>query len=359
MNNSGTSYGLALASGVNAYLPLLSFAISARFFHLFSINPEFTFITQNGFMIALAILALIDIIADKIPVVDTLWDSIHTVLRPIAGALVVAACSNGASSVELPVESVLGAALAAMSHITKAVTRLTASVSTMGCLNIGLSLGEDVAVFIIILLAIFAPIVMLVFSIVFAVLFILFAPLLFSALSYRLRITFSILSWFIHSYFWQGSEPGPADFLLGLSDNDRAYLRQLSEGDTVLSGGVRLLWLRKSSGKGLWSSRRSAPSTWFVATDSAIILLPVSRPNLAQVIPFSEVQTLAFDPGLLMGTLRLLTRQGQTYNFTVLRASLDGAAELVEVLHMRHRLPFDTNASTGTRQGRTIRPQHI
>src|SRR5712691_451804 len=82
----GTPLGLALASGINAYLPLLSFAISARFLHLDKVNPNFAFITQNWFIIALAILTLIDFVADKVPVIDHTWDANHTVIRPIAGS---------------------------------------------------------------------------------------------------------------------------------------------------------------------------------------------------------------------------------------------------------------------------------
>src|SRR2546427_822126 len=90
----GTPLGLAFASGINTYLPLLSFAVSARFFHLYKINPTFAFITQDWFLSALVILTLIDFIADKIPVIDHTWDAIHTVIRPIAGALVAAASYN-------------------------------------------------------------------------------------------------------------------------------------------------------------------------------------------------------------------------------------------------------------------------
>ena len=58
MESLGTSYGLALAAGINAYLPLLSVAISARWFHLFTLSKNFAFITQDGFIIALVILAM-------------------------------------------------------------------------------------------------------------------------------------------------------------------------------------------------------------------------------------------------------------------------------------------------------------
>ena len=61
----GTPFGLAFASGLNAYLPLLAFSLSTRWLHLYRVHPQFDFITQSWFIAALAILALLDFVADK------------------------------------------------------------------------------------------------------------------------------------------------------------------------------------------------------------------------------------------------------------------------------------------------------
>ena len=220
----GTPLGLAFASGINAYLPLLSFAVSARFFHLYKINPTFAFITQDWFLSALVILTLIDFIADKIPVIDHTWDAIHTVIRPIAGALVAAASYNqfhlpgtkisAASSyipqamlsatssghilgtavptaVAVPTISlgllvilILGGLLATMSHTAKATTRLVSTFTTAGLLNVGLSLAEDILVLILVLLSLLVPIVMLILLVLFLI---VFAPRLFQAWGKRLK----------------------------------------------------------------------------------------------------------------------------------------------------------------------------
>src|SRR5690349_17267010 len=109
--NYGTSYGLAFSSGVNAYLPLLSFAIAVRWFHLYQVNPQYAFITQNWFIAVLILLTIADLVADKIPYVDHVWDLIHTVLRPIAGALVAAASDSQATGAGQVVPLVIGAGL--------------------------------------------------------------------------------------------------------------------------------------------------------------------------------------------------------------------------------------------------------
>ena len=183
----GTPFGLAFASGLNAYLPLLSFALSVRWLHLYTVNPHFTFITQNWFMAALVILTLLDFVADKIPFIDHVWNAIHTVVRPIAGAVVAVVASShllpvayitvvashsgpGAAiaalsaipvtGIGLLVILIIGGGLAILSHSTKSTVRLVSTITTASFLNGVLSLVEDVLVFIVILLSLFASAVM-------------------------------------------------------------------------------------------------------------------------------------------------------------------------------------------------------
>lgn len=185
----GTPFGLAFASGLNAYLPLLSFALSVRWLRLYTVNPHFTFITQNWFMAVLVILTLLDFVADKIPLIDHVWNAIHTAVRPIAGAVVAVVASShllpvayitavashsepGAAIVALsaiPVAGVgllviliIGGGLATLSHSTKSIARFVSTITTASFLNGVLSLVEDILVFIVILLSLFASAVMLI-----------------------------------------------------------------------------------------------------------------------------------------------------------------------------------------------------
>ena len=206
----GTPLGLGFASGFNAYLPLLSFAIAVRWLHVYKVNPSFAFITQDWFIIALAILTIVDFVANKIPLIDHAWDVTHTVIRPIAGAIVAAASTNqlpgpgtifsmmsihpalGAiilAASSIPVAGIglliillLGGILAALSHTAKATTRLVSTFTTAGFFNPVLSILEDGIVFIAILLSLFAPIVMLILLVLFVV---IFGPHLFRAWSSR------------------------------------------------------------------------------------------------------------------------------------------------------------------------------
>ena len=202
----GLTYGLAFASGINAYFPLLAFAIVARWFHLYKVNPNFSFITQTWFMIALLILAVADLLADKIPVIDHIWDAIHTFIRPVAGAFVAAASDNRIHvlpnttymgthimamginlSLTLVVVMITGGVLALMTHVTKASTRLASTATTAGLLNIVLSIIEDIGVVIATLLSLFAPAVMFVVVILFVLIFLLLARRILRLFSRRRR----------------------------------------------------------------------------------------------------------------------------------------------------------------------------
>jgi hypothetical protein len=174
----GTSYGLAFASGINAYLPLLSFALAARFFHLYKVNPDFAYITQDWFLIALAMLALADIFADKIPGVDHIWDAIHTVLRPIAGALVAAASGQAVAGPGLVTALAFGGTVAGATHATKATTRIASTAATVGFGNIFLSVGEDIVMVASVLLSLLAPSIMVIALALLLVLFFLLLPLI-------------------------------------------------------------------------------------------------------------------------------------------------------------------------------------
>ncbi len=183
----GTPFGLAFASGLNAYLPMLAFTIAVRWFNLYKVNPNFAFITSNWFIAALVVLTILDFVADKIPLIDHGWDAIHTVVRPLAGAVVAAASSHytlGAHSTAFTTYAhsgiaiaalsstismtgfgllavlLIGGALAALTHTTKSTTRFFSTITTAGFLNIGLSFAEDILVVIVILLSLFASSIM-------------------------------------------------------------------------------------------------------------------------------------------------------------------------------------------------------
>ena len=88
----------------------------------------------------------IEFVADKMPWVDTLWDGVHTAIRPLGGALIAVATLGEASPTVQGLVALLGGAVAASSHVTKAGTRAIANASPEPFSNWMLSLSEDVFV---------------------------------------------------------------------------------------------------------------------------------------------------------------------------------------------------------------------
>ena len=91
-------------------------------------------------------LYVVEFVADKIPWVDSIWDAVHTVIRPVGGALIAVATLGDASPAVEGLVALLGGTLAAGTHFTKAGTRAVANTSPEPFSNWILSIAEDVFV---------------------------------------------------------------------------------------------------------------------------------------------------------------------------------------------------------------------
>jgi hypothetical protein len=103
------------------------------------------------------VLFLCEAVADKIPYVDTAWDAVHTVIRPVAGAVVAALLAGHDGSLSQLTAGAVGGSTALASHLVKAGTRMAVNTSPEPFSNILLSLAEDVGVAGIIVFALFHP----------------------------------------------------------------------------------------------------------------------------------------------------------------------------------------------------------
>jgi len=138
-----SAFGLSSASGLNAYIPLLTVALLARWTNWVKLNPPFDILTNEWVILALLVLLTIEIIVDKIPAADSLNDVIQTFVRPAAGAILFAA-STRAIDLHPILAVILGLVLAFGVHAVKATARPVVSVSTGGVGNAFVSAGEDV-----------------------------------------------------------------------------------------------------------------------------------------------------------------------------------------------------------------------
>lgn len=344
---SSMAAGLAFLSGINAYLPLLIVGILAQF-HLvpgFRLNPEYAFLTNYITLIILAVLTILNFAADKIPGSSAIWNTVHTILRPIAGALVAGAVGIDHHSLPLVI---LGAVMATLSHAAKMGVRTSASAVTGGGATPVLGVVEDIGVGIGVILVFVAPLVLLFLMLVFLVLFIIFAPSFLDAIRYQWRVMAAFLS-------TRPQQPaGPLDFLGRLNPTDRALLAQALPQSQV-QAGVELLWHRRLTGRGPWGKRRVALPTWFVAADKALLFFPPARSRLALVVPFASVRSLDLKKGLAKSSLKMQEHSGQKHEFTILRTQQRTAEQVIAMLYTYHHLP-----STTTQKARvSVRPSWL
>lgn len=142
------------ASGINAYLVVVVLGVLGRFGGIEAV-PEA--LTRTDVLIVAGILCLVEFVADKIPYVDSAWDAISTAIRPTAGAVIGLLIAGDATSLEQAVLAASGGAAALVSHLVKGGLRLIVNTSPEPVTNIGVSLGEDVAVVGVTTLTVLAP----------------------------------------------------------------------------------------------------------------------------------------------------------------------------------------------------------
>ena len=166
----GRAAGLSLAAGLNLYATLLATSLAVRF-DLVELPAEYDALGSDWALIALAILYLIEFLTDKVPWLDTTWDLIHTIVRPLGGALLaVAAAGPNPAGVDVAL-GLLGASLAGTSHVTKSTTRFAANLSFIPGLGFVLSLVEDVIAIALAVMVVFVPLVALATAVVLVLIF--------------------------------------------------------------------------------------------------------------------------------------------------------------------------------------------
>ncbi|RZL35406.1 MAG: DUF4126 domain-containing protein [Rubrivivax sp.] len=140
---------LGWASGLRLYLTVLLVGIAGHWGWV-PLPPGLQVLASPLVMACAAVLAAVEFLADKIPLVDSAWDALHTLIRIPAGAALVAGLVSGWAgdhgSAWPIVAALLGGGLAATAHTAKASTRAAANTSPEPFSNIGLSLMGDVAV---------------------------------------------------------------------------------------------------------------------------------------------------------------------------------------------------------------------
>ncbi len=143
------------ASGINAYAVVLLLGI----FGATGVADDVPEALQRpDVLIVAGVLFLCEAVADKIPYVDSAWDSVHTVVRPVTGAVVAALLAGESGSLPELAAGAIGGSTALLSHLVKAGTRMAVNTSPEPVSNIVISVAEDLGVAGIVTFAIFNPV---------------------------------------------------------------------------------------------------------------------------------------------------------------------------------------------------------
>lgn len=156
------AFGLSGSAGLNAYIPLLVVALAARFplsDPLVKLQAPYDLLGSWWAIGLIAVLLVVEIVADKIPAVDTVNDGIQTFVRPAAGAILFAGSTNVVTDIHPILALGAGLLVAGGVHATKAAARPVVTVSTAGVGNPIVSTLEDIVALVVSLLAVVLPII--------------------------------------------------------------------------------------------------------------------------------------------------------------------------------------------------------
>ena len=177
------SMGMAWASGINLYATLAVLGIMGATGNI-DLPPDLEILTNPIVIVAACAMYVVEFFADKIPGVDTVWDTLHTFVRIPAGTMLAAGALGDVSPAAELAALILGGGLVGVSHGVKAGSRVLINSSPEPFTNWGASITEDVAVLGGLWVALYHPVVFLVLLGVFILLAIWLLPKLWRAIKF-------------------------------------------------------------------------------------------------------------------------------------------------------------------------------
>lgn len=166
--NIFSAFGLSGAAGFNAYIPLLVVGLLTRYTELWHLQAPFDTLGSPVVLIVLAILGLVDFLADKIPIVDHAAHIFGMIANPVAGAILFASQAHILTDLHPAVALLAGVVVAGGLHASRAAIRPVATATTGGIGNPVLSLLEDGTALALSALAIFLPVLAFVLVLILA-----------------------------------------------------------------------------------------------------------------------------------------------------------------------------------------------
>lgn len=164
-----------MPAGLNAYIPLLAVALADRYTGLVRLAAPYDVISSPVAIAVIAILLGIELLADKLPIVDHVNDLIQSGIRPSAGAVLLMASTDTVESINPIVAMILGLLVAGGIHTAKTSFRPIVTATTAGVGNPIVSAIEDGVAIVVTVVALIAPVVIaIVLIMVISLLFMMF-----------------------------------------------------------------------------------------------------------------------------------------------------------------------------------------
>jgi hypothetical protein len=159
----GSALGLSFVAGMRLYATVLAVGLGVRFgfLHLHQSLQGLDVLAHPAVLVTAGVAFLAEFVSDKIPWFDSLWDSVHTFIRPVGAAFLGAAALGDLDPVMRTLMVIACGSVALTSHSTKAATRVAVNHSPEPFSNIGLSLAGDVAAPVGVWMALNHPLIML------------------------------------------------------------------------------------------------------------------------------------------------------------------------------------------------------
>ena len=196
VNLLAVALGLACLAGINLYLTVFATGLAIHF-HWITLAPAYQSLEVLGDPVIVTIagiLYFLEFFADKIPWIDSAWDAVHTIIRPIGGALLAIQVLGHPSPAFTVIVALLAGGTTLIAHTAKAATRLATNTSPEPFSNIGLSLGEDAAVLGGLALVHFNPLLALSIFVLGIAAFLYFAPKILRAMKAKIWLSWKKLN---------------------------------------------------------------------------------------------------------------------------------------------------------------------
>ncbi|MCK8600613.1 DUF4126 domain-containing protein [Desulfoferrobacter suflitae] len=293
----GSLLGLSFIAGINLYATVAVTGICVKYQLVQGLPPELHVLANDAVIFLAVFLYVIEFLMDKVPGLDTLWDSLHTIIRPLGGAMLALMQVGEASPAMEVMVFMLGASLASVAHITKAGTRVIVNASPEPVSNFVVSTGEDVLAVGYTYLSLAYPKVTFFLTLLCLAIFVMVFPLIFRTVRMLLgAILFRIKCFLRKEAAWMESRSLPFQY-------DRFYEQHKQPGEKVCwTGRAHSL---KVPGMAKFSPLR------VVISSQAIHLLHRRRFRLQdKVLPLDELTQHKSYPGSLLAKWLLRTASG-------------------------------------------------